>query len=458
MTLQLKMLFFPQELQEEFCSVFNSILLKIYQMSLKQVVCTLFFTCAGFSSLTAQQIVLGNKYEIESTVLEETRSYSVYLPPSYGENLLKTYPVIYLMDGDYNFLYVSGLVEQISAIGGKIPEMIVVGLSDKGHSDYVKDCTPADKKLSPEGRSDKFLEFLSQELKPQMDSLYLTSPCDFLVGQSLGGLFAINALLNQPLAFQNYIAISPSLWWDDFSAAKEVPDFFEKYENLERSLYLTLGNERGMGVLGFANALDVGEFADTYLKKTPLGLDYVFRQYPDENHNSVGSISISDGLKWFFDDYEISGGEWEEVDGFEEYIAHIAPMQKMMGIGYTIPEDHLALFAGEAIAQVPEAIAAIQGFLDEHIPASSADFQRLLAEAYLDMDEPDEAILALRISTNINSNSSKAYTQMAKCFVMKNDNQKARHYFQLALDKAKLHNARSWYINQLKADIAELPE
>jgi predicted alpha/beta superfamily hydrolase len=408
--------------------------------------------------LLAQQVVIGNIYEIESTILEETRSYSVYLPPSYGENLLKTYPVIYLMDGDYNFIYVSGLVEQLSAIGRKIPEMIVIGLSDKSRADYVNDCTPMDKKLSPEGRSDKFLEFLTAELKPRIDSLYLTSPCDFLVGQSLGGLFVINTLMSQPLSFQNYMAISPSLWWNDFDASKRVPDFFEAHENLERTLFLSLGNEKGMGVLGFANELDVSEFSDTFLKKTPMGLDFVFHQYPNENHNSVGLISISDGLKWVFEGYSFGEEEWGEIMGFEEYISAIAQMQKMIGIGYTIPEDHLAIFASEAAAEGPEAIAAIQGFLDEAIPASSADFQRLLAVAYLNIEEPDEAILALRISININPNSSEAYSEMAKCFLVKNDIQKARHYFQQAIDKAITHNARLWYINQLEADLAQLSE
>lgn len=435
----------------------NSILLKIIGMSLKQAICTLLLTVIVFTELSAQQVVVGNKYQIESAVLEDTRSFSVYLPPSYGDNLLKTYPVMYLMDGDYNFQYVSGLIEQLSAISGKIPEMIVVGLSDKGHGEYVKDCTGQDKKLSPEGRSDKFLAYLISELKPQMDSLYLTSPCNFLVGQSLGGLFVINSLLNKPTSFQNYVAISPSLWWNDYNAKEKVTDFYDKHENLERTLYLTVGSEKGMGVFGFADALDIGDFSNTYLKKKPLGLDIKFQQYPDENHNSVGLVSISDGLKRVFEGYELGEKAWGQINGFEEYVAHIAPMQKMMGIGYTIPEDHLALFTSEAIAGGPETIQAIQGFLDEIIPASSADFQRLLAEAYLKMDEPDEAILALRISMNANSNNPKVYTQMAKCFQAKNDNQKAKHYFQQALDKAKSHNARSWYINQLEADLAEMP-
>jgi cytochrome c-type biogenesis protein CcmH/NrfG len=130
----------------------------------------------------------------------------------------------------------------------------------------------------------------------------------------------------------------------------------------------------------------------------------------------------------------------------------------MIGIGYTIPEEHLAIFAKEAVIQGPEAIAAIQVFLEDAIPASSADFQMLLAEAYLNMDKPDEAILAVRNSIDINPNSSQAYTQMAECFVLKNDNLKAKHYYQQALNKAMSRNARRWYINQLEADLAQLSE
>ena len=53
--------------------------------------------------------------------------------------------------------------------------------------------------------------------------------------------------------------------------------------------------------MGFVDQLDIGEFSDTYLKETPLGLDYKFKQYPEENHNSVGLITLSDALKWRFD-------------------------------------------------------------------------------------------------------------------------------------------------------------
>jgi predicted alpha/beta superfamily hydrolase len=53
-----------------------------------------------------------------------------------------------------------------------------------------------------------------------IDRTYRSRPYRVLVGHSLGGLFAVYALMTRPDVFQGYIAISPALWWDDQSLVK----------------------------------------------------------------------------------------------------------------------------------------------------------------------------------------------------------------------------------------------
>ena len=66
------------------------------------------------------------------------------------------------------------------------------------------------------GGADAFLAFLVDELRPALARRYPIDPNrQTLAGDSLGGFFTLYALFKSPDAFQNYVAISPSLWWDD---------------------------------------------------------------------------------------------------------------------------------------------------------------------------------------------------------------------------------------------------
>ncbi|MGH8546951.1 MAG: alpha/beta hydrolase, partial [Gammaproteobacteria bacterium] len=65
------------------------------------------------------------------------------------------------------------------------------------------------------GRGDKFLQFFREQLFPEVESKYRTIPHRTIVGNSLGGLLALHAMVQSPDLFQGYIANDPSLWWDD---------------------------------------------------------------------------------------------------------------------------------------------------------------------------------------------------------------------------------------------------
>ena len=56
---------------------------------------------------------IGKSIKIESTLLNETRDLNIYLPLNYEKDSLKTYPVIYLLDGskDEDFINIAGIVQ-----------------------------------------------------------------------------------------------------------------------------------------------------------------------------------------------------------------------------------------------------------------------------------------------------------------------------------------------------------
>ena len=164
---------------------------------------------------------IGETIQFQSEILNETRTLNIYLPLGYSPDSAKTYPVIYLLDGTDNedFIHIAGLVQfnSFSWINN-IPETIVVGIANV---DRQRDFThmPQNKEylenVPTGGGSEQFIQFIEKELQPFIAKQYKLSGERTLIGQSLGGLLASEVLLRHPDLFENYLIISPSLWWDD---------------------------------------------------------------------------------------------------------------------------------------------------------------------------------------------------------------------------------------------------
>lgn len=143
------------------------------------------------SGMATEPLVMGSRFSIASKILDEDRGVQVYLPDGYQSGT-NHYPVLYQMDGDYNFHHVTGMVAFYSEIG-LIPEMIVVGISAQQQSHYIKNLTPPHTEAARNGRSNLFLRFITEELTPMIEKNYRTRPYRILSGHSVGGLFVVNA-------------------------------------------------------------------------------------------------------------------------------------------------------------------------------------------------------------------------------------------------------------------------
>jgi predicted alpha/beta superfamily hydrolase len=195
--------------------------------------------------ISESDFTIGKTVEIKSKILSETRQLNIYLPSSYSADSLKAYPVIYLLDGsrDEDFIHISGIVQFGSFTWiNMIPESIVVGI---GNVDRKRDFTyPSENKLDQKefptsGQSENFINFLEKELQLFIDSTYRTTPGKTIIGQSLGGLLVTEILLKEPELFDNYIIVSPSLWWDDEKLLEIQPKPYES----NKSIYIAGGKE-----------------------------------------------------------------------------------------------------------------------------------------------------------------------------------------------------------------------
>lgn len=190
-------------------------------------------------------LVIGETVTFHSSVLDENRKLNIYLPQNYVADSTKTYPVIYLLDGalEEDFIHITGIVQfgSFSWIN-MVPESIVVGIANVDRKrDFTYPTTIAqDKKDFPtSGKSEDFINFIEKDLQPFIQEHYRTEGTTTIIGQSLGGLLATEILYKKPELFDNYIIVSPSLWWDDQSLLQLEPKAYHS----EKQIYVAVGKE-----------------------------------------------------------------------------------------------------------------------------------------------------------------------------------------------------------------------
>jgi predicted alpha/beta superfamily hydrolase len=168
-----------------------------------------------------------------STVLNNDRGVWLYLPPSYDENPLARFPVVYMHDGQNLFnpatafggqpWYAQDALNR-GADSGAVREAIVVGVENT--AERIDEYTPTrDAGRMAGGRGDLYLRMLVEEVKPLIDRTYRTLPGaadTVLIGSSLGGLISAWAGIHHAGVFGNIGAMSPSTWWDDRVLLREA--------------------------------------------------------------------------------------------------------------------------------------------------------------------------------------------------------------------------------------------
>lgn len=192
-------------------------------------------------------IVIGQTYHITSRALAADRVVNVWTPPSYAEGD-RRYPVLYVIDGGLaqDFHHISGLA-QLGALSWLTQEMVVVGIETVDRRRELAFPVERDAALRREyptaGESAAFRRYLVEEVKPFVAARYRTSDEDAVLGESLAGLFIVETFLKAPASFDTYIAMDPSLWWDDGRLAEEATQLLSRHGPEPHRLWLSIGRE-----------------------------------------------------------------------------------------------------------------------------------------------------------------------------------------------------------------------
>ena len=330
---------------------------------------------------------------LKSAVLGEDRIVLVRTPAGYETNKV-SYPVLYMTDGDAHIGHTVSTIDFLTR-NGRISDLIVVGVTN---TDRARDLSPvkstarnaAGELQSPtSGGADNFLKFFETELIPEIEKQYRVQPYRILAGHSLGGLFAIHTMISKPGLFHSYVAVSPSLQWENSEALKRAEAFFKNQKEMKVSLFVSLGDEPGP--IGDAYK----SFTELLSKTSIKGFEWQAEHMTDEDHGSLVLRSHYSGLRKVYEGWQVprdpqNGRVTGGLPGAE---AHYKKLSEKFGYSIPVPENVINQIGYQHLlgGSAEEAIAVFKRNVERY--PNSANVYDSLAEAYerggrLDLAEP----------------------------------------------------------------------
>jgi predicted alpha/beta superfamily hydrolase len=231
------------------------------------------------------------------------RAVQVWLPPSYASAPKRRYPVLYLHDGQNVFDDQAAGAEwqadetaQRLALGHRIDAPIIVAV-DSGR-DRFEEYTPTRVTAgaaSKGGGAPAYARFLIEELKPLIDHRYRTRPgaaSTTVGGSSLGGLLSLWLAVHHPETFGAALVVSPSVWWDDEFARRDVLALAPG--GARPRLWLDIGAGEG------ADAMPpVRRVRDALLERGWTTATLSYHEDPDGSHDEASWASRFEGMLLF---------------------------------------------------------------------------------------------------------------------------------------------------------------
>jgi predicted alpha/beta superfamily hydrolase len=202
------------------------------------------------------------KYELGGTLVRDLSSeltgkahrLLISIPSSFQAEPTRRYPVVFLLNGQWDFPLIVTTAGNLR-YDKVFPEALIVGLSYAGEKpdydqlrgeDYVPTRVKSGDGSERGGGAQRFLSWLETAVIPLMEQEYRADPeRRVLAGTSSGGQFALYTLFEKPELFWGYIAVSPSVGWDQRELFRREKNFRSAHADLERRLWLSSCSEEG---------------------------------------------------------------------------------------------------------------------------------------------------------------------------------------------------------------------
>ena len=240
--------------------------------------------------------------------LPDARDVIVYLPPGYNEDSGRTYPVLYLHDGQNLFdgrtSFVEGRTWQVrehadaAILAREVEPLVIVGIFNTGErrlAEYTPDRNPQ----QGGGEADAYGSLLIEDLMPWIARRYRVRTdrdSTGLGGSSLGGLVTLYLALRQPQAFGRLAILSPSVWWNRKSILGYLNEYAPQLWQKPR-IWLDVGDSEGRKTLRDAEQLARRLKANGW----HFGTDLLFERVPGGTHDEASwSTRVRPMLRFLF--------------------------------------------------------------------------------------------------------------------------------------------------------------
>jgi predicted alpha/beta superfamily hydrolase len=370
--------------------------------SLIGLVTVLFFLTSGAQVTDSTRLPGMEVKTFYSKLLGEKRKIRIQTPA--GMNAWDAYPVLYVLDGEAQTGMTAAQVQYLSESYKIIPSLIVVGIEN---TDRMRDLTPTHSILGPDGKPDtsanafgknsgggeRFLQFMKEELMPYIKERYHPAPYSILSGHSLGGLMAVYCLVHHPDYFNAYIAISPSLQWDDKAVLKMAAQKMDAKKDLNRILYFSDANEDS------AFHKNQVELEALLKEKNIGGLKFTRGFFPNETHISEPVKAFYDGIRYVYPNWHLpyNSSAFKKQMNSKKIREHFAGLSRLYNYNVVPLHDELVMiarFLRNDPARIQDAIDLLQ-WNGENNPASAINWETL-GDTYLKAKDEQNALAMYR--------------------------------------------------------------
>jgi len=263
-------------------------------------VCILFFAFScGNKQIFEDPIPIHDSFTLYSKYVNETRVINVWLPPDYENHT--SFPVLYMPDGGTkeDFPHITNTLLQLVE-SKKIPPLILIGIenTERGRDLTGSSEVEEDAKYCPLADGAKnFRAFITEELMTEIHKNYKVSSKKGIIGESLAGLFVMETFFLEPDAFDFYIAMDPSLWWNNHYLERKAEKFLTQFPQKHKKLWFA-----------GSNAEDISTHTHNLVKSleqnAPKELIWKYSDEPNEKHHTIFRATKEKALIWTLNDIE----------------------------------------------------------------------------------------------------------------------------------------------------------
>jgi hypothetical protein len=278
---------------------------------------------------------------LHSAVLNEDRAYRVSLPASYAWAKDRHYPVLYVLDGETQFEHTAAAAAFL-AEQGDMPEVLVVGVRSTVR---VRDFTQSDwpQAWKGGGGASHFKQFLAAELIPDINARYRSNEVRMIAGHSAGAQFVLYCLAADPGLFKAYVALAPSLDWDNRLPQRALLAAFKANPRLPAFLYVARGDDGGQALR------DYDQLVNTLATAAPAQFRWHSQAFPDETHGTLPLLAQIDALRHIYPGYRLHEDLLDRGLAFAEQ--HFLQVSEVVGWPVAMPEQVLNNLAYTALEQ-----------------------------------------------------------------------------------------------------------